>query len=81
MDLYQVVRSLVLAALSELALPQVAWQRSQPQVWKVLLPQDQPWLREQQPPHAVGLPSLEVPPPPTALEPLASLVSKVWAEV
>jgi hypothetical protein len=47
----------------------------------VLLPQDQPLLRERQPPHVVAHPSQEVPQSPTALEPPANPVSKVWAEV
>ena len=81
MVLYQVVRSLALAVLLALALPLEVLLRSQPQVWEVLLPQDQPLLRERLPPHVVGPPSQVVPPPPTALEPQANPVSKVWAEV
>ena len=81
MVLYQVVRSLALAVLLALALPLEVLLRSQPQVWEVLLPQDQPLLRERQPPHAGVPPSQEVPQSPTASELLASPVLKVLAEV
>ena len=81
MALYLVVRSLALAVLSALALPQGVSSQSQPQVWEVLHQQDQPLPRERQPLHVVVPPSQVGPPPPTALEQQVSPVSKVLAQV
>ena len=56
------------------ALPLEVSSRSQPQVSVVLHQQDQPLLRERQPPHAVGPPSQVGLQNPTALEPQANPV-------